>query len=197
MLESGALGRKTIKQTVMTSVYGVTLIGAKAQIKKQLQDKNIFDYDKINSLSLYLAKKTIESIGTLFKEAELIMHWLAKCGLIIGKEGNSVKWINPLNLPCIQPYKKITLTELVRTHSQGIMISKEFSVQPVNERKQGTAFPPNYIHSLDSTHMMFTCERAIKEGIVFSSVHDSYWAHPCDLDRLGVILREEVSDNII
>lgn len=177
----------------MTSVYGVTLLGARNQIKKQLLDKKVFEPDKINALSMYLARKTIESIGTLFKEAKLIMQWLAKCGLIIGKEGNSVKWINPLNLPCIQPYKKITLTELVRTHSQGIMISKDFSLQPVNEKKQSTAFPPNFIHSLDSTHMMFTCERSIKEGIVFSSVHDSYWAHPSDLDKLSIILREEVS----
>jgi len=28
------VNRKTIKQTVMTSVYGVTFIGAKAQIQK-------------------------------------------------------------------------------------------------------------------------------------------------------------------
>lgn len=31
--------RKTVKQTVMTSVYGVTFIGAKQQIRKQLKDK--------------------------------------------------------------------------------------------------------------------------------------------------------------
>jgi DNA-directed RNA polymerase len=31
--------RKTIKQTVMTSVYGVTYIGAKNQILKQIKDQ--------------------------------------------------------------------------------------------------------------------------------------------------------------
>ncbi len=39
-------------------------------------------------------------------------------------------------------------------------ISTDFMEQPVNERKQGSAFPPNYIHSLDSSHMMYTCLRA-------------------------------------
>ena len=76
-------------------------------------------------------------------------------------------------------------------------MTKDFDLQPVNEKKQGTAFPPNYIHSLDSTHMMMTCMKAMKENIIFSSVHDSYWAHPSDLERLGVLLREEVSSVII
>jgi DNA-directed RNA polymerase len=35
----GKVNRKTIKQTVMTSVYGVTFIGARDQILKQLDDR--------------------------------------------------------------------------------------------------------------------------------------------------------------
>ena len=29
---------------------------------------------------------------------------------------------------------------------------------PVNVGKQTSAFPPNYVHSLDSSHMMYTSE---------------------------------------
>lgn len=36
---SGKITRKTIKQTVMTNVYGVTFVGAKAQIYRALKDK--------------------------------------------------------------------------------------------------------------------------------------------------------------
>ena len=39
MLE-GFIKRKVIKQTVMTTVYGVTKYGAKLQIAKQLRGKN-------------------------------------------------------------------------------------------------------------------------------------------------------------
>lgn len=38
----GNINRKTIKQTVMTSVYGVTFIGARNQIQKQLKEKKVF-----------------------------------------------------------------------------------------------------------------------------------------------------------
>lgn len=39
----GYVKRKVIKQTVMTTVYGVTRFGARLQIARQL--KGIFDYD--------------------------------------------------------------------------------------------------------------------------------------------------------
>lgn len=189
--EANCINRKTVKQTVMTSVYGVTLLGAKDQIKNRLAEKNIFDINTLFSVSLYLAKITIESIGDLFKEANQIKSWLTKCALIISNSGNCVKWVTPLGLPCMQPYKRLTKTEILRTHSQGIMITSDFDDQPVNKRKQGSAFPPNFIHSLDSTHMMMSCKKAIEEGLVFSSVHDSYWTHPSDIDILNKILREE------
>jgi DNA-directed RNA polymerase len=96
LLENNLVKRKTIKQTVMTSVYGVTLIGAKDQIKRQLKETSNFDQDTLFSTSMYLAKKTIESIGDLFKEANQIKEWLTKCALVISKNGSSVRWKTPL-----------------------------------------------------------------------------------------------------
>lgn len=53
--------------------------------------------------------------------------------------------------------------------------------------KQKNAFPPNFIHSLDSSHMMLTslyCERA---GITFVSVHDCYWTHPSTVNIMNQV----------
>jgi len=44
--------------------------------------------------------------------------------------------------------------------------------------KQKNAFPPNFIHSLDSSHMMLTSLFCEREGITFVSVHDCFWTHP-------------------
>lgn len=57
--------------------------------------------------------------------------------------------------------------------------------------KQKNAFPPNFVHSLDSSHMMLTslfCERA---GITFVSVHDCYWTHPSTVHIMNKICREQ------
>lgn len=64
------------------------------------------------------------------------------------------------SLPCVQPYRKITEKDVISTINWGITITNEEKRQSVNERKQGSAFPPNYIHSLDSSHMMYTCLKA-------------------------------------
>lgn len=47
------------------------------------------------------------------------------------------------------------------------------------------------MHSIDSTHMMYTALECKKQGITFASVHDSYWSHACDVPRMNKILREE------
>lgn len=51
----GFVKRKVIKQTVMTTVYGVTRFGAKLQIAKQLKDIDNFPKEHVWSASSYLA----------------------------------------------------------------------------------------------------------------------------------------------
>ena len=58
-------------------------------------------------------------------------------------------------------------------------------------RKQRTAFPPNFVHSLDGTHMMMTAVACREAGLNFAGVHDSYWTHACDVDTMNRILREK------
>jgi DNA-directed RNA polymerase, mitochondrial len=43
----GKINRKIVKQTVMTSVYGVTFVGARAQIQRALKDRGGCDPDKL------------------------------------------------------------------------------------------------------------------------------------------------------
>lgn len=56
--------------------------------------------------------------------------------------------------------------------------------------KQKGGFPPNFIHSLDSCHMMLTALYCQKQGLTFTSVHDSFWTHACDVDMMNKVLDE-------
>ena len=52
------------------SVYGVTFIGARKQIQRQLKDKKLFDTNsELYKASQYLARVTIKCIGDLFYDA--------------------------------------------------------------------------------------------------------------------------------
>jgi DNA-directed RNA polymerase len=188
----------------MTTVYGVTYIGAREQIEKQLRDRKEIPEEECWGASAYLAKrvcilshstalnlnvysKVLSCIGDLFSGAKSIQTWLNLCARLISKsipaeripdalqapkgrkkrsstlpknrirkeQMSSVVWTTPLGLPIIQPYRK-TKRKQVMTAIQSVFISDPNAPAEVNAVKQASAFPPNFIHSLDATHMMLT-----------------------------------------
>ncbi|XAR66724.1 DNA-directed RNA polymerase [Bertholletia excelsa] len=185
----GQVDRKLVKQTVMTSVYGVTYIGAREQIKKRLEEKGqITDDTLLFNAACYAAKVTMAALGEIFEAARNIMGWLGDCAKIIASENQPVRWTTPLGLPVVQPYFK-TERHVIRTSLQVLALQREGN--SVEIRKQRTAFPPNFVHSLDGTHMMMTAVACRDAGLRFAGVHDSFWTHACDVDRMNKILREK------
>ncbi|KAJ8767841.1 hypothetical protein K2173_020781 [Erythroxylum novogranatense] len=181
--------RKLVKQTVMTSVYGVTYVGAREQIKRRLEEKgHITDDRLLFSAACYAAKVTLTALGELFHAARDIMSWLGDCAKIIASEDQPVRWTTPLGLPVVQPYYK-SERHLIRTSLQVLALQREGS--SVEVRKQRTAFPPNFVHSLDGTHMMMTAVACRNADLRFAGVHDSFWTHACDVDLMNMILREK------
>ncbi|KAF8637123.1 hypothetical protein AX17_003027 [Amanita inopinata Kibby_2008] len=223
----GKISRKVVKQTVMTTVYGVTFVGAREQIEKQLKDKKEFPEEECWHLASYLAKKVLSCIGDLFSGAKGIHNWLNLCARLIARsipaerlpeamaeyaesrsknrmrgrdtllpvtrlkkeQMTSVVWTTPLGLPIVQPYRKSTRKQIM-TALQTVYISDPNSPAEVNSLKQASAFPPNFIHSLDATHMMLTALECQAQGLTFASVHDSYWTHACSIDNMSGVIRD-------
>lgn len=235
----GNISRKVVKQTVMTNVYGVTFVGARAQIENRLRENPNIPRAKVYALSGYLAKKVFSSLGEMFTGAHKIQDWLTdsarriarsvpletlqEAGLVAGgpppveepaeptkKSGyvkkkkskvfsarnpsanqmSSVIWTTPLGLPIVQPYRRSGKKQIA-TLLQTIFIEDPDASRPVNALKQSTAFPPNFIHSLDATHMLMSAVACHKKGMSFASVHDSYWTHACDVDGMNEVIRDQ------
>ncbi|EFA08534.1 DNA-directed RNA polymerase, mitochondrial [Tribolium castaneum] len=183
----GFVKRKVIKQTIMTTVYGVTKYGARLQIARQLKDIDDFPKDLVWAASSYLTGRTFDSLRSMFTSTREIQDWFTDCARLISMSGQHVEWVTPMGLPIVQPY--------IRYKNLGTsLVYKPYHMdefEKPNVMKQKNAFPPNFIHSLDSSHMMLTslfCERA---GITFVSVHDCYWTHPSTVDIMNKICREQ------
>jgi DNA-directed RNA polymerase len=102
---NGFIGRKVIKQTVMTTVYNVTMYGAKLQILRQLEMLEKFPKAHLKKASQYLAKSTFQNLNEVFESARKIQQWLSDCAYAITKlRGHSVIWVTPLGLIVVQPY---------------------------------------------------------------------------------------------
>ncbi|CAN0838286.1 DNA-directed RNA polymerase 3, chloroplastic [Linum grandiflorum] len=181
--------RKLVKQTVMTSVYGVTFIGAREQMKRRLEEKRVFTDERLLfRASCYAAKVTLAALGELFQAARQIMGWLGDCAKVIASDGQPVRWTTPLGLPIVQPYYK-NKRQVIHTSLQVLALQHQGS--SVHGRKQRTAFPPNFVHSLDGSHMMLTALACRDANLRFAGVHDSFWTHACDVDLLNRLLREK------
>ncbi|CAI7592671.1 unnamed protein product [Penicillium glandicola] len=102
---------------------------------------------------------------------------------------STVIWTTPLGLPVVQPYRT-RKTRRVHTSLQAISLVEPGSDDVVAKRKQLQAFPPNFIHSLDATHMIMSANACHEAGLTFSAVHDSFWTHAADIDQMNLILRD-------
>ncbi|KAJ0900576.1 putative DNA-directed RNA polymerase [Helianthus annuus] len=181
--------RKLVKQTVMTSVYGVTYIGARDQIKRRLKERCAIEDDaELFAAACYAAKITLTALGEMFEAARSIMSWLGDCARVIAMKNHSVQWVTPLGLPVVQPYRKLG-RHLIKTSLQVLTLQRE--TDKVMVKRQRTAFPPNFVHSLDGSHMMMTAIACKEAGLSFAGVHDSFWTHACDVDQMNHILREK------
>lgn len=225
--------RKVVKQTVMTNVYGVTFIGAKAQVRKQLvaTHNDLPNTDQMNPghLSSYIATKIFKALSTMFRGAHDIQYWLGECAnrismsltqeqlsrleaewprltskaALVKTERNytpasvedlvqfksSVIWTNPLHMPVVQPYRN-SKSKCVHTHMQKLNLSEPHRSDPVSRRKQLQGFPPNFIHSLDATHMLLSALSCDELGLSFAAVHDSFWTHAKDVETMNTVLRD-------
>lgn len=103
---------------------------------------------------------------------------------------SSVIWTTPLKLPVVQPYR-VSKAQIVATHMARMHIIEPDVADCVDKRKQLQSFPPNFIHSLDATHMMLSAIEAYDRGLTFSAVHDSFWTHAADIDSLNSLLRDQ------
>ena len=103
---------------------------------------------------------------------------------------NYVVWTTPLGLTIVQPYRKGTGRQ-VKTDVQFVSVVDPSSDMKVDTRKQKTAFPPNFIHSLDASHMLLSAVECNAAGLTFAAVHDSYWTHAADVEKMAKILREQ------
>ncbi|CAH2293158.1 DNA-directed RNA polymerase, mitochondrial [Pelobates cultripes] len=187
----GFIGRKVVKQTVMTVVYGVTRYGGRLQIEKRLKELESFPQDWVWEASHYLVKQVFNSLKEMFSGTREIQLWLTESARMISRSGNTVEWITPLGLPIIQPYHR-SKYKLLSGNLQIVNVqnSHDANEQP-DTLKQKNAFPPNFIHSLDSTHMMLTALNCYKHGLTFVSVHDCFWTHADTVDIMNKVCREQ------
>lgn len=208
----GKIDRSLAKRNVMTVPYGATKIGMRDQLLDELQKRyaaNGVSY--LGNVSVefqactYLANKMWEAIGQVVIGARKVMDWLQEVARVVASAEKPITWTTPAGYVVHQAYYKESLKRIVTfwgTAKVRITIGLNTQTEKLDKRKQVSGISPNFVHSMDASHLMLTINKAKDAGIdFFACIHDSYGTHACDTDKLNQILREtfieQYSENVL
>jgi DNA-directed RNA polymerase len=175
------VNRKVTKRCVMTFAYGSKEYGFKGQIledviKKAKNEHRGDMFVKPVQAAAYLAKLIWKVIQEVVVKAVEGMNWLQKMARMVCKDGNVVTWVTPLGLPIQQAYMESNM-EVFRLRFGG-SIKRLYSSKPsgnIDKIAQVNGIAPNFIHSLDASHLQLTVLEAYDRGIQhFAMIHDSF-----------------------
>jgi DNA-directed RNA polymerase len=200
-LASGLVTRTLVKQNCMTTPYGSTDRGRREQIATKLRDHvgegNDLPFDPPN------ARWAAEALTPLVKEAidaevvaaSTVMDWMQECARIVANAGLPLRWTTPVGLPVTQKYRHRGKTTVRTQLSGGIRLVGRPFKNTIDRKKQAQGVSPNFVHSLDSSHMVLTVCALTREDdespMSWSAIHDSFGCHAADAARLNLALRSE------
>lgn len=203
------MSRKVTKRPVMTLAYGAKQFGFTKQVEDDTikpwrmedpagypfvrsgDDGKTIDYGY--QAALYMGRLIWQSVGEVVIAARAAMDWLQEAARITSKEGMPVLWSTPTGFLVSQAYR-VPNVKMVETtfNSTRIRLSYRAGEGKIDSRRQAAGISPNWVHSLDASHMMKTINRCNEEGITsFSMIHDSYGTHAGNAWAMAQILRDQ------
>jgi DNA-directed RNA polymerase, mitochondrial len=180
--------RKCAKRPVMTLPYGATQQSAREYIYGYVVD-NWAKFGLETSMqwefSKFLTPVLWSAISEVVVAAREGMDWLQKN---VGKD--YAHWITPIGFPVYQYYKDVKYTE-VRTQLEGSvrLIVHDLDKDGAPKRSaQRNGVAPNFVHSLDSTHMVMTINVVDVDDLAM--IHDDFGTHAGNTEHLFKRIRD-------
>jgi len=188
---NGSINRSVTKRPTMTDPYGVTFFG----VQKYIKLEGHLDWvpkDIQNSAITELARFIKNGLEETMSIPNRGREWLREVAKIVGGTNQALSWTTPCGFSVQHVYNQV-----VERVSYSELYNRQALVfctitNDLDKRSQFLGISPNFIHSLDSSHMFCTIYRMKIEGDdSFSFIHDSFGTYGPRIDRMNVILREE------
>lgn len=198
------VSRSVTKRPTMTLCYGASKFGFADQILEDTVypalAHNPLSFSKPSQSARYMAGLIWDSLKGVVVKAVEAMEWLQTASGLLAKDKNiegknlPTTWITPAGFPVKQKYPKVRVKRLNTVLSGSIKIFDTTSgsteeatdgsvlrlafAEPTDEidsRKQKQGIAPNFVHSMDASHLMLTVCACVDKGVnAFAMIHDSY-----------------------
>ena len=199
-LTTKLINRDLCKAPTMTSPYGLMNYG----LRQQVYDFINTAYDgtptpfgqRTPAAVNYLFPIIKEAIESTVIAARETMNFLKSIAEASAFDNVPLVWTNPAGLTIKQSYQNY-ISKRITTRLSGQMIKAVWSTPTAETKilakKAVNSISPNFIHSIDSAHLMRTilaCKRD-RPDMSFATVHDSFATTAADAPLLATCLREQ------
>lgn len=186
--------RKVCKRPVMTLAYGSGEYGFSEQLFEDIVRNSPHFKGIARPASKYLAKQIAKVVKDVVVSAVTGMAFLKKLAIKMNEADIAVSWWTPLGLPVQQNYlsieKKYVQTRLGAQKRVRIYWDEPTEKEAVDKNHQRNGVAPNFIHSLDSTHLMMVVNEAGLNN--YTTIHDSFGTSLGETLVLKRVLREQL-----
>lgn len=186
------ISRTLAKRTTMTLPYGCTRFGCSEFISEYMEEKQPKEIPmaEYGAAANFLSHAMWSAVPAAVPKAVEGMNWITAWAKHTAKIGQRVSWIAPNGLRVVSEYERVKK----RTVKSVAFKSRIRMVEPTGQvdlKKTAQAVAPNFIHSMDASHLDALLFRAREEGLVVVAIHDDYGTYAADTDRLHRLIREE------
>lgn len=190
----------------MTLAYGSTQFSCreyteawmKEAIADLLKNGGARPWDEAHDFkaSQFMSALIWDAIGDTVIAARAAMQWLQKCAKVVAKEELPVYWTTPVGFRVMQKYNN-TKSRRVKTKLGDaiVKLSLQEEIPTLDKKRMANAISPNFVHSMDATHLIMSVAYALMNGITsFAMIHDSFGTHAANTNLLAACLREAFVD---
>ena len=185
--------RKVCKRSVMTLAYGSKQYGFGEQIYTDITKDNPHFKGFEDPASKYLASKIWQSVQDVVVKGAQAMEYLQKLARRVVNSGYPVQWETPLGLEVQQVYlersKEMFKARLGTSLRLPIYYLKFDEQEELRKTEQVNGIAPNFIHSLDSTHLMMVVNESNLQN--YTTIHDSFGTSLGEAHKLKEVIRQQ------
>ena len=188
----GEIDRSVVKRAVMTDPYGVTFYGIRRYCKTEGHLDWVAKEESAGAV-MELALFIDAALKGTLVEANKGKAWLKQIADMSSETGKNVEWTTPCGFKVVHQYYEI----LSRRSVAKLFDMKELyfgapDKETIDGNSVNLAIAPNYVHSLDASHMWSTVKRMLDAGITnYSMIHDSYGCPAPDVNMMRAYTNEE------
>lgn len=190
-----AVPRGLTKKPVMTMPYGATHLTKMRAVEEWLVAESKLPAATIERLRgprsiTFMATRVTAAINSTVIAPARVMEWLQ---FMARQAKHPIVYLTPDGFPMRQAYyeegqaKRIRMTNFA---GENLWLIAGRRSSNIDRKAMASAISANFVHSLDAATLRMTCHLLSQEGIsTFTTIHDSYGTHACDVPRMNVALR--------